>query len=129
MWDASVASGRVRAIRRNSFAVIGAIVSLGPPAPPLYLAAASPPQLHFRHDEPERRPSAGGDRSLEPLARLRRIAAHQIPIADPIAQRCNLDVAGIGGRKHRIGRDLATVEPKPLRVCVARGRYVQMTIQ
>src|SRR2546426_9631924 len=135
MCAASTASGRLSAMRRNSFAVMSLplegemrwyaqarIVAsechgrhdvsisarelhawslLGLSHYPLTRAAA--PQLHLRYDESERRPSARRHGALEPAAGFGRITAHQVPVANSIAQRRHLDVARIGGRGHGIG--------------------------
>src|SRR6266566_4469597 len=161
MCAASTASGRLSAMRRNSFAVMslplegemrwyaqaGIVASechgrhdvaisarelhawslLGLSHYPLTRAAA--PELHLRYDESERRPSARHHGALEPAAGFGRITAHQVPVANSIAQRRHLDVTRIGGREHGIGRDFAAIQAQPLCVGVARVRRVGVTIE
>src|SRR5688572_2691644 len=54
-------------------------------------------ELHLRHDESEPGPAARRlDRSLEPLARLRLVAAHEVPVAKAVSERGDLHFVCIG---------------------------------
>src|SRR5687768_14090240 len=76
------------------------------------LPTREPPKLGFRRDESERRRAARGDGALEPSAGLWGVSAHEVPVADAVAQRRNRDVARVGRGEHGVGADLTSVQAK-----------------
>src|SRR4051812_48956796 len=75
-------------------------------------------ELHLRHDESEPGPTARLERSLERLARLCLVAAHEIPVAKAVGEGGDLHVVGIVRREHGFRSNLATIELQAPRVGV-----------
>src|SRR6185503_13999874 len=80
--------------------------------------STKPPELHFGHDESERGPTTRLDRPLEPPARLRHVAPHEVPIAKAVGERGDLHVLGIRWCEHGIRTNLATIQLQASRVRV-----------
>lgn len=68
-------------------------------------------ELHLRHDQSEPRPTARLDRSLEPPARLRLVAPHELPVAKAVGECGDLYVFRVRRCEHGVRTDLATIEP------------------
>src|SRR6185436_14822888 len=86
--------------------------------------STKPPELHFGHDESERGPAARLDRSLEPLARFRPVAPHEVPIAKAVSERSDLHFVGIRGCDYGVRTNLATIELQA--PCVSVGHRLRI---
>src|SRR4030095_3066189 len=92
-------------------------------------ASTKPSEFHFRHDESESWPTTGLNRSLEPLARLRLVASHEVPVAKPVRERGDLHFIGVRRRDHRFRTDLATIELQAPRVGVGHRLRIRPKIE
>src|SRR5262249_51369337 len=91
--------------------------------------ARETPQLGLRGDESERRPAAGSHGPLEPRPCLGRIAAYEKPVADAVAQRGDLNIAGVCGCEDRIRDHLTPIETEALRVGVSGVGHIGVSVQ
>ena len=65
------------------------------PEPKVCLILPHSRQFRLRRNESEGWPPARLDRPLELRPGACRIALHEIPVSQPKAERCNVDIAGV----------------------------------